>query len=177
MLKFNEFLAEAASDVVIDVDAKRTIDNYRQLNTELDSLTSRPYQNAPILLTQLRGCLERYGILIPATATRQFLELGSELVYMLTPNLSATQGIVGQAQTTGNGKPVSDMPELHLYIVYDTNDDGYVDGYAQVVSEDELKSLLGMKPTDLLDREPIKLRSSTSYAKKEDDGGDTSEYA
>lgn len=172
MLKFNEYLTES-QDAVIDVDSSYVKNNYAQINAELDALTSKPYQNAPILLTQLRGCLERYGILIPNSATRHFMDLGAELVYMLTNPEMPTQGL----GKTHMPAPVSS--DCHLYIVYDTNDDGYVDGYAQLVEESELRDLLGMDSSELLDRTPhnLKFRSSTSYAKKEDDGGDTSEYA
>lgn len=155
MLKFNEFLKEAHDVVINNVDPKYLEGSLDTVNNELDALTARPYQNAPTFLAQLRGCLERYGIQIPGSATRQFMDLGAELVYML-----------------------GESP-YHLYIVYDTNDDAFVDGYAQVVDADELKDLLGMDSSEVLDRTPfqIKIRKSTWYAKREDDGGDTSEYA
>jgi hypothetical protein len=153
MLKFNEFIKES-HDIVIDVDARNLEQNADQINAELDVLTAKPYQNAPILLTQLRGCLERYGVLIPASSTNHFLDLGAELVYVL-----------GESSR-------------HLYIVYDTNDDGFVDAYAQVVTDDELKDLLGMESSQLIDRTPfnIKMRKSTWYAPREDDGGNDDEY-
>ena len=61
--------------------------------------------------------------------------------------------------------------------MYDTNEDGFVDGYAQIVSDDELQDLLSMDSEDILgDREEIEFRPSTWYAKRNDDSGDTSEY-
>ncbi len=153
MLKFNEFLKEQF-DTVLPIDAKWLENSLDKLNDELDTLTSKPYQNAPILLAQLRGLLDRYGTQLPPEASKHFLSLGGELVYKLGDT------------------------DKHLYIVYDTNDDGFVDGYAQVVSQDELNDLVNLDSEDLLnsDRDSIKLRSSTWYAKRDDDAGNSDEY-
>jgi hypothetical protein len=153
ILKFNEYLKEEF-DEVIDVDAQYAESNADALNADFDLLTEKPYQNAPIFLNQLRGTLERYGMMLPASATPHFLNLSAELVYMLGDS----------------GK--------YLYIVYDTNDDGYVDGYAQVVSDDELQDLIGMDRNELLnsDRNLISIRHSDFYRKRDDDAGNTDEY-
>jgi hypothetical protein len=63
-----------------------------------------------------------------------------------------------------------------LYIVFDTSDDGFVDGYAQVVDEEELKDLANMDKDEMLSHDPIAMRSSISYARKDDDSGNTDEY-
>jgi hypothetical protein len=110
MLKFREFLKEENEDV-LDVDSRYLENNREALNADLDVLTTKPYQNAPIFLNQLRGTLERYGMILPPATTLQFLNLSAELVYSL-------------------GKT-----SYFLYIVFDTSDDGFVDGYAQVVDE------------------------------------------
>lgn len=153
MLKFNEFLKESVHSV-IDIDTKFLENSLDVINTELDVLTEKPYQNAPIFLSQLRGTLERHGMLLPAEATANFLNLGAELVYYL--------GETGK----------------YLYIVYDTNDDGFVDGYAQIVTNDELSDLLNLDPEEVLntDRDPITMRPSTWYAKRDDDAGNSDEY-
>lgn len=153
MLKFNEFLKESTHSV-IEIDSKHLESNIESINNELDRLTEKPYQNAPIFLNQLRGCLERYAMLLPAEATANFLNLGAELVYFLGDT------------------------DKYLYIVYDTNDDGFVDGYAQIVTEDELADLLNLDAEDILntDREPITMRPSTWYAKRDDDAGNSDEY-
>lgn len=153
MLTFNKFITEAAEET-LDVDAKHVQGNFDAINADLDALTEKPYQNAPIFLNQLRGTLERYGILLPQSATQQFLDLGAELDYLL-----------GESG-------------LHLYVVYDTNEDGFVDGYAQIVTPEELRSLMTMDSEDLLDsdREPITMRPSTWYAKRDDDAGNSDEY-
>lgn len=153
MLKFKQFLEEETSADSIDVDSKHLLSNKDALNNDLDVLTAKPYQNAPILLNQLRGAMERYGMLLPAEATPQFLNLSAELVYSL-----------GDSQ-------------MFLYIVYDTGEDGFVDGYAQVVSEDELNDLTELDTEELLgDREMMGPRSSITYARKDDDSGNSSEY-
>lgn len=154
MLKFKQFINEQVDDV-IDTDDRRLMQNMETLNDELDALTDKPYQNAPVFLAQLRGVCERYGIQIPQSATTEFLNLGAELVYAL--------GATG----------------YHLYVVYDTHEeDGFVDGYAQVVSNDELEDLMGMDLEDLVnsDRNPITMRASTWYAKRDDDSGNDGEY-
>ena len=150
MLKFNEFLKEENEDV-IETDARHLLENQDALNTELDTLTAKPYQNAPLMLTQLRGVLERYGINLPQQATVNFMNLSAELVYTL--------GDTG----------------CFLYIIYDTNEDGYVDGYAQVVDSEEL-SLLASSEVLNYDRAPIGIRHSDWYRKRDDDAGNTSEY-
>ena len=92
--------------------------------------------------------------MIPQEATKNFLNLGAELAYKL--------GELDQ----------------YLYIVFDTNDDGFVDGYAQIVSSDELDDLFDMDTSEILDmdRDPIKMRPSTWYAKRDDDSGNSDEY-
>ena len=151
MLKFREFLKEENEDV-LDVDSRYLENNRETLNADLDVLTTKPYQNAPIFLNQLRGTLERYGMILPPATTLQFLNLSAELVYSL-------------------GKT-----SYFLYIVFDTSDDGFVDGYAQVVDEEELKDLANMDKDEMLSHDPIALRSSILYARKDDDSGNTNEY-
>jgi len=152
MLKFNEFLKEETEEVIATDDA-HLLSNQEALNGELDNLTEKPYQNAPTFLAQLRGVLERYGMNLPQTASPNFMDLSAELAYAL--------GDSG----------------LYLYIVYDTNEDGYVDGYAQVVSGDELGDLARM-PADLLNtnRNLMPIRHSDWYRKRDDDAGNSNEY-
>lgn len=153
MIRFNQFLNEAV-DSVVEVDSRWLENNVETMNAELDKLTEKPYQNAPIMLTQLRGFFERYGMLLPQSVTPQFMNLSAEVTYALGDS------------------------SYNLYIVYDTNDDGFVDGYAQVVTDDELDDLMNLDTDELVgsDREPIKMRPSTWYAAREDDGGNTDEY-
>lgn len=152
MLKFKDFLKEAY-DEVLPVDSAWLESNMETMNNELEVLTAKPYQNAPIFLNQLRGFLDRYGTMLPASATAQFLNLSAELVYAL--------GDSG----------------YNLYIVYETGEDGFIDGYAQIVNDADLQDLLDMEPEDLLgDRGEVKTRASTWYAKRDDDAGNSDEY-
>ena len=155
MLKFKEFINEDIMPETIGIDTRHLENNLDTINAELDVLTSKPYQNAPIFLNQLRGALERLGMLIPASATDHFLNLSAELAYGL-----------GES-----GK--------YLYVVYDTNDDGYVDGYAQIVTPDELDDLMGTGGEGVLnkDRNMIAVQHSDWYRKRDDDAGNTDEYA
>jgi len=152
MLKFKQFINEQVDDI-IDTDDRRIMQNMEKFNDELDELTNKPYQNAPVFLTQLRGICERYGIQIPQSVTTEFLNLGAELVYALG--------------TTG----------YYLYIVYDTNEvDGYVDGYAQIVSDDELQDLVGMSSEDLVGEREAVIMQQNTYRKRDDDAGNDGEY-
>ena len=143
MLKFSEYLKEENEDV-IDTDAQRLESNLDALNTDLDTLTAKPYQNAPLMLMQMRGALERYGINLPQQATVNFMNLSAELVYALGDS------------------------DKFLYMIYDTNDDGYVDGYAQVVDSEELSMLANSEVLNT-DRNPIPVRHSDWYRKRDDD--------
>jgi hypothetical protein len=156
MLTFKQYLSEAVNGDLekIDVDKNRIEGNLEELNSSLDSLTERPYQNAPIFLAQLRGFFERFGVALPASLTNHFLDLSAEVAYSL--------GETGK----------------YLYIVYDTNDDSFVDGYAQVVSKDELDDLLGLSGEGVLksNRKLLNLRPSDWYRKRDDDAGNSNEY-
>jgi hypothetical protein len=67
----------------------------------------------------------------------------------------------------------------HLYIVFDTAEDGMVEAYAQILDAEELKDVLDIDQEELLkkQREPIRQRPSTWYAKRDDDSGNDAEYA
>ena len=74
----------------------------------------------------------------------------------------------------------------YFFVCYDTREDGFVEGYAQVIDNEELQELTGEDISDITNQDKIS-RSSTDYkssvprfngyhAGKEDDGGDTSGY-
>lgn len=166
MLKFSEFLKEAVDEVVEVDDSRRLLQNKEALNSNLDVLTARPYQNAPIFLAQLRGVLERYGINLPQSATPNFLNLSAELVYALSSASSSMPA----------GEDAPTLTDQSLYITFDTQSDGYVNGYAQIVDKDELKDLLNMDPHEYLEHNPIK-KQWIPPARRDDDSGNDSEYA
>ena len=153
MLRFKQFISEESNEN-LDIDEKHLTGNRDSINADLDVLTSKPYQNAAVFLTQLRGCMERYGILLPQSLTNNFLDLSSEMVYDLGTS------------------------DDHFYVCYDTNDDGFVDGYAQIVDSDELDDLMSADLEDNVnsDRDPVQFRPSTWYAKRDDDSGNDAEY-
>lgn len=153
MLRFTEFLKEETQEVdVLTVDARYLENNLASLNNDLENLTAKPYQKATIFLNQLNGTLQRYGMILPPTASPNFFGASAELVYGL-----------------------GDTPYF-LYIVFNTNDDTFIDGYAQVVTSDELQDLVNMDKAEMFNRAPMALRPTTWYAKKDDDSGNTSEY-
>lgn len=151
MLTFKQFISEEHNEV-LDIDVAHAEKNKDAMNDALDVLTEKPYQNAPIFLAQLRGVFERYGILIPASATPHFMNLDAELVYKLGDS------------------------ENYIYITYDTNDDGFVDGYAQIVDQSELNDLLGMKLEEFTSHN-LETRHRHLPARRDDDAGDTSQYS
>lgn len=123
-----------------------------KLNDEFDLVTEKPYMNSSIFLAQLRGVLERYGIQLPAEANRDFMDLGAELTYILGDT------------------------DKYLYIIFDTNDDATVDGYAQVVNADDLADLLALDDDEIFgDREEVK-KPWIPPARRDDDSGNTNEY-
>ena len=152
MKKFIDFLKE---EEVLDVPFKVSPDNIDSLNAELEAMTEKQYQNAPIFLAQLRGAFERYGILLPASMTKEFLNLDAEVVYALPNN-----------------------DNQYVYAVYNTNDNGLVDGYAQIVSEDELNDLMGMSVDELLSSDDNEAAIKPRYlpARRDDDSGNSNEY-
>ena len=151
MRNFREYISEAYAG--INVDARFIEQNFDQINSELEALTEKPYQNAPVFLAQLRGVGDRYGISFPATMTKEFLNLDAEVVYSLG--------------TTG----------YYFYAVYDTDPDGTVLGYAQIVTSDELSELVNSDTTELLSRETMERKPWIPPARRDDDSGNDSEYA
>ena len=150
MLKFREYLEEA-STYALDADDRHITQVASELNAYLDKLTEKSYQNAPIFLNQLRGAMEKYGVLLGSDVTPAFLNLNAELVFSLG--------------TTN----------LHLYVIYDTTDEGYVDGYAQIVTPDELQELLGMQLEEYINK-PLQKQPRGLAAKYDADASDAADY-
>lgn len=154
MLGFNQYLSEQYS--TLNVDTNYIDNNFDQINAELDALTEKPYQNAPLFLSQLRGFGDRYGLMLPASVTKDFLNLDAELIYSL--------GDSG----------------YYYYVVYDTNDDGTVNGYAQLVTDDELSELVNSDSTDLLNVNTMTRKPWIPPARARDDdsgNGTPEQYA
>jgi len=153
MLKFKQFINEEyPNTAVIDIDTRWLENSLDTFNQELDMITAKPFASASVFLNLIMNTLNRRGMLLPQDALVNSMSTSAELVY-----------------------PLGDTSHF-LYIVFDTNMDGYVDGYAQVVEEDELQDLVDMDKAVMFARNAIRLRPSTWYAKRDDDSGNDSEY-
>lgn len=151
MLSFKQFITEQ-EDLVLSVDKRLMLTQIDDLNSELDSATERAFVNSSVYANTLRNILERYGIVLPAPTVMPMLASDAETVYTL-----------GET-------------DHYLYITHDTNEDGLIEGYAQVVTDDELKSLSSMDSSEWMqsDEEEDAAEEGmkrTSYARRDDDSG------
>lgn len=160
MQKFIEFINEESEDMLhIETDSRMLENNKNSINADLDRLTSAPYQNSIVFYNQLRGTLERYGMLIPPGATKTFLNFDAEM--------SMTLGDSG----------------LNLYVVFNTDKHGKVDAYAQVVDDEELNNLMDSNEDEMDEEEESDDDDDDEYdetvgryRKTDDDAGNTGEY-
>lgn len=151
---FKQFLNEQ-EELVIDTDSSIMQSHLDKINEDLDAITASPFTNSAVFMNAVRGTLERYGVLLPANYVMPTLSAEAETVYTL--------GDSG----------------MYLYICHNLND-GLVEGYAQIVDEEELNSLTEMdfeesedEPEEVVNqyREPADRRRAA------DDGGNNDEYA
>lgn len=126
MQKFKDFINEEyqTNPLHIEVDSATLQNNKDSMNADFDRLTAAPYQNSIVFYNQLRGTLERYGMIIPPGATRHFLNFDGELSFKL--------GDSG----------------LYLYVVFNTHKNTKVEGYVQIVDEMELNHLMNSDDED-----------------------------
>lgn len=119
MQSFKNFITEDRQNpLYVEVDSRLIENNKDAMNADFDRLTSMPYQNPIVFYNQLRGTLERYGMIIPPAATRHFLNFDAELTFKLGDS------------------------DLFLYVVFNTHKNTKVEAYAQVVDETELAHLM-----------------------------------
>lgn len=156
MLRFKEYLEE--DHVVIDVDPNYTLSNIDKANEDLDAVTEHPFVNSALFVNAVRGTLERYGVILPAHSNMQQLSLEGEWVYQL--------GDSGH----------------YVYMVHNLDNEGAVEGYAQIVDQEELEDLVDMEGDD--DDTAVEPKDSgpTEWmkypkARRDDDSGNTNEYA
>ena len=157
MQNFKQFINEEHDDMLhIETDSKLLENNKDSINADLDRLTAAPYQNSIIFYNQLRGTLERFGMIIPPAATKHFLNFDAEL-----------------SMTLGDGG-------LNLYVVFNTHKHGKVDGYAQIVDDEELMHLMNSSDEEMGDEmeeeDEDEEETSDNYRKTDDDAGNTGEY-
>jgi hypothetical protein len=149
MLKFSEYFAE--QDGTLEIEKEQLEGQLDFLNADLDKVTEKPFQNCAVFMNAIRGTLERYSLLIPPMGHAS-LSTSAELVFKLGDS----------------GK--------FLYIVHDVNDFGFTEGYAQVVTNDELKDLSKLDSEEWMANEPYTPNKTPYVAKFDDEAGDDNEY-
>lgn len=165
MQKFKDFINEEhqMDPLHIEADPATLENNKDSMNADFDRLTAAPYQNSIVFYNQLRGTLERYGMIIPPGATRHFLNFDGELSFKL--------GDSG----------------LYLYVVFNTHKNTKVEGYVQIVDEMELNHLMNSDDEDSreeeedyeeneMEDEEDEMGDNENYRKTDDDAGNTGEY-
>lgn len=159
MKNFKDFINEEhqVDPLYIEVDSRLLENNKDSMNADFDRLTAAPFQNSIIFYNQLRGTLERYGMVIPPGATKHFLNFDAELSFKL-----------------GDGP-------LFLYVVFNTHKNTKVEAYAQVVDESELDELMNSEdevPREDEEEDDVEEMGDDNedYRKRDSDAGDTSEY-
>lgn len=155
MIGFREFLNEEEY-VHIDFDVNNSsLGDLEKINEDLDAVTANPYVNSAVFVNSVRGTLERYGIVLPAHVNMQQLSLEGEYVYSL--------GDSGQ----------------FVYMVHNLDDNGNVEGYAQIVDSDELEDLIDLNAEEPTEDVEAEVSDWAKYpkARRDDDSGNTNEYA
>jgi hypothetical protein len=160
MLGFKDYLNEM-THVEIDVQPEAWIHQLDKMNEDLEKVTAQPFLNSALFVNMVRGTLERYGILLPPFNNMQQLSMEAEVVYAL--------GESGH----------------FVYMVHNLDPHGNVEGYAQVVTQDDLDALGSMdaggsdegytddgdNTLDAINRMRRQVRRSN------DDSGNNDEYA
>lgn len=170
MQKFKQFISEEMNQQHhIQVDSRMIENNKDAINADFDRLTSNRYQNSMVFFNQVRGTLERYGMIVPPSATKHFLKFETELSFKLGDS------------------------DLFLYVVFNTIKNAYVEGYAQVVDMSELMQLMASnedvphmeddeeddseeEDNEDDDDEEEEMKTSERSRKSDSEAGDTGEY-
>lgn len=160
LLRYKEFITEEEMTVAIDTDTKLLLSHLDKANEDLDSVTEAPFLNSALFVNTVRGTLERYGVILPTESNLQQLSMEGEVVYAL-----------GESG-------------YFVYMVHNLNPEGNVEGYAQIVNEEDLNDLkaeLGDYDNDeeIADGETSSDVSNWAKypkARRDDDSGNTNEY-
>lgn len=169
MQNFKQFINEETSkqQYQIDVDSRVLENNKDAINADFDRLTANRYQNSMVFFNQVRGTLERYGMIVPPSATKHFLKFETELSFKLGDS------------------------DLFLYVVFNTIKNAYVEGYAQVVDMSELMQLMSSnedvphmeddeedegEEEEEEDEDEEGMKTSERSRKSDSEAGDTGEY-
>lgn len=159
MLGFKQYLEER-DNVTIEITADSGwLPQIGKANEDLEKVTAHPFLNSALFVNAVRGTLERYGILLPAHSNLQQLSMEGEVVYAL--------GDSGH----------------FVYVVHNLDPNGNVEGYAQIVDQDELDSLAVMdrlpdeeEPVDEANPLDAVNRMRKQVRRSNDDSGNTAEY-
>lgn len=155
MESFKQYFTES-THISIDIDPEYALSQVEKINEDLDAVTEPTFVNSGIFVNAVRGTLERYGIVLPPHSNMQQLSLEGEWVYEL--------GESGH----------------YVYMIHNLNDEGLVEGYATICDEEELGDLasLGWDEDEEDDvEEPTEVRRRLPPAARDDDSGNTAEYA
>jgi len=151
MQDFKTFISEQNDDkmepLYIEVDERTLENNKDAINSDFDRLVTAPYKNPIVFYDQIRGTLQRYGMIVPPHATKHFLNFDAEMVFKLGTS------------------------PYFLYVVFNTKHNGLVDGYTQVVDDEELDHLLSEDEAPNLDDD-----ESESELESDDDDDDMEDY-
>jgi len=130
MMKFREFMTEQESVVIQDAPDKNLLEeNLDVINNDLDAVTDKPFVTNLTFINAVRGTLERYGIKLPRGYEVLVTSIEAEMTYSMDNDSG-----------------------YYLYIVYNLNPDGYVEGYAQIVDEEDLNDLLNIDSEDVTEK-------------------------
>ena len=153
MLRFKEFLSEDAG-VYVDVKPDNARLNMDKANDSLDDVTLDPFVNSAVFINAVRATLERFGIVLPAHSQMHQLTLEGEISYEL-----------GESG-------------LYIYMVWNQDPEGNVEGYAQIVNKEDLDDLqaLNGEPEEVKNEDPTPPSMRYPKARRDDDSGNTNEY-
>jgi hypothetical protein len=154
MESFKQYFTES-THISIDMDPAFALTQIEKINEDLDTITLPTFVNSGIFVNAVRGTLERYGIVLPAHSNMQQLSLEGEWVYQL-----------GESG-------------YFVYMVHDLTDEGAVEGYATIADAEELEDLAELNDDEDEDdvEEPTPVRRRLPPAARDDDSGNTAEYA
>lgn len=152
VLSFKEYFTENV-EIHIDIDPEYALTQRDKINEDLDAVTAEPFVNSALFVNAVRGTLERYGVILPAHSNMQQLTLEGEWVYCLGDS------------------------DYYVYMCHNLDPEGSVEGYAQIVDQEELDDLASLGENETV--EPNEHPEVKKYppARRDDDSGNTAEYA
>jgi hypothetical protein len=162
MYKFKEFknsLRESVSEPIhVNTDGELLKINMKQVNSDLAEVTKNTFVNSVMFVNAVRGTLERYGVILPPEVNMHQINLEAEYTYVI-----------------GNSG-------LYAYVVHNLDPEGSCEGYACVVGAEDLHNLKNLDAEEDDDDMDPRLHGPTEWmkypkARRDDDSGETAEYA